>query len=75
MKTESLGPQLLTHHNLAYMMRLTRAMRTAIIEGKYESFVQQFLAIIYPPTTSSITIPNWVIDALAAAGIAASATK
>lgn len=52
MKTEALGPQLLTHHNLAYMMRLTRAMRAAIIEGTYEVFVQRFLSIIYPDSTS-----------------------
>ena len=54
MKTEALGPQLLTHHNLAYMMRLTRAMRAAIIEGTYEVFVQRFLSIIYPDSKSGV---------------------
>jgi queuine tRNA-ribosyltransferase len=81
MKTEALGPQLLTHHNIAYMMRLTRAMRAAIIEGKYEAFVQQFLGIIYPESTNKgvekeeRSIPRWVIDALASAGISAIAPK
>lgn len=30
----SSGPQLLTYHNIAYMMRLTRGMRQAIIEDR-----------------------------------------
>ena len=31
----SAGPQLLTYHNIAYMMRLTRQMRDAIIANTY----------------------------------------
>ena len=33
MKTDSIGPQLISYHNIAYMMTLTRSMRKAIIDG------------------------------------------
>ncbi len=33
LKSESIGPQLVTYHNIAYMMSLTRSMRSAIIDG------------------------------------------
>lgn len=65
LKTEALGPQLLTYHNIAYMMRLTRRMRAAVIAGTYPSFVRSFLANFFPAGD----IPGWVVDALGAAGI------
>jgi len=38
-----LAATLLTHHNIAYMMSLVRGMRCAIIEGKFDEFVRNFL--------------------------------
>jgi queuine tRNA-ribosyltransferase len=71
MKTEALGPQLLTHHNLAYMARLTREMRAAVVAGEYPAFVRDFLAQMFPPEAGAAAgpVPRWAVDALAAAGI------
>lgn len=63
MKAEALGPQLLTYHNIAYMMRLVRSMRQAIIDQRYPSFVRQFLTTLFPQKN----VPLWVVDALEAA--------
>ena len=38
-----LAATLLTHHNIVYMMSLVRGMRGAIIEGKFDEFVRNFL--------------------------------
>ena len=34
MKSDTTGPQLISYHNIAYMMQLTRGMRQAIIDGR-----------------------------------------
>jgi queuine tRNA-ribosyltransferase len=65
LKTDALGPQLVTLHNIAYMMRLTRRMRAAVIDGTYPAFVRAFLRTMFPEGD----IPGWVLDACAAAGI------
>ena len=65
MKTEALGPQLLTYHNIAYMMRLVRNMRQAIIEQRYPAFVKEFLITMFPQKN----VPLWVVDALHSANI------
>jgi hypothetical protein len=59
-----LAAQLLTKHNLCYMMYLMRTMRQALLEGigAYHRFIanfffQQFLA-------PKENIPQWVIQAL-----------
>jgi len=67
LKTDSLGPQLLTHHNISYMMKLTRDMRGAIIEGRYGEFVRDFVERFFPPTTTGPgqekdRFPKWVVD-------------
>ena len=64
LKADALGPQLLTYHNLAYMMRLTRAMRAAICAGTYPDFVRAQLAVLHPRRS----VPAWVADACDAAG-------
>jgi queuine tRNA-ribosyltransferase catalytic subunit len=66
LKTEALGPQLVTYHNIAYMMTLTRAMRAAVVAGEYPAFVRAFLSRMFPAHRS---VPGWAVDALAAAGI------
>ena len=45
LKADALGPQLLTMHNITYMMRLTRRMREAVVEGRYPQFVRAFLRV------------------------------
>ena len=60
--------QLLTIHNIAYMMRLVRGMRKAIREDRYPEFVRQFLRRQFPPDLEQVP-PAWAIDALGAVGI------
>lgn len=67
-----LASQLLTRHNVRYMMTLMRSMRRAILAGDeaFDSFVRGFLAQQFPAGD----VPHWVVDALAEAGIAVSTT-
>lgn len=62
-----LACQLLTTHNIAYMMRLMRSMRQAILDGEdsYIEFIISFLSSQYP----NHDVPLWVIHALQQAGI------
>ncbi len=46
-RNESLGVQLMTHHNLAYMMKLMKDIRCAILKGEYDVFVQNFIKIFF----------------------------
>ena len=64
-KTEALGPQLVSIHNLAYMMRLVREMRQAVVEGRYPAYVRGFVHNMYH---RSADIPGWVVDACGRAG-------
>eukprot|EP00771_Trimastix_marina_P001095 gnl/Trimastix_PCT/2135.p1 GENE.gnl/Trimastix_PCT/2135~~gnl/Trimastix_PCT/2135.p1 ORF type:complete len:407 (+),score=99.78 gnl/Trimastix_PCT/2135:41-1261(+) len=59
------GAELLTIHNIAYQMHLMRRVRDAITDGSFPSFVQRFVATLYPEGTC----PGWARDALAAVGI------
>jgi len=61
----ALAVRLVTMHNLCYMQDLTKRMRQAIIEQTYESFCRGFLNLLFP----SGNVPQWVKDALTAAGI------
>ena len=45
---EPMAAQLLTAHNIAYMMKLTRGMRAAILRGEFEAFARDFLTRFYP---------------------------
>jgi queuine tRNA-ribosyltransferase catalytic subunit len=62
-----LGPQLMTMHNISYMMRLMRTMRACIVKGEdaYIDFIRNFLLKQY----SKQVIPSWVTAALRVAGI------
>ncbi|TYZ64046.1 hypothetical protein PybrP1_011904 [[Pythium] brassicae (nom. inval.)] len=65
-KDESgIGAQLLTFHNVAYMLALMRRMRQAIIDGRFEPFVQQFMLQQFPARD----YPQWAVDALTEAEI------
>lgn len=58
--------QLVTQHNVCYMMGLVNRMRDAILEQRYPEFCREFLATHFPNPSD---IPTWVLDALRAAGI------
>uniref|UniRef100_A0A7N2KRE1 Queuine tRNA-ribosyltransferase catalytic subunit 1 n=1 Tax=Quercus lobata TaxID=97700 RepID=A0A7N2KRE1_QUELO len=43
---DAMGSQLLSYHNLYYMMKLSRDLHTSIIEGRFPEFVCNFLRIM-----------------------------
>ncbi|CAM9369042.1 unnamed protein product, partial [Ectocarpus fasciculatus] len=61
--TEALAAQLITCHNIAYMMSLMRSMREAIMQGQQalECYINGFLQMQYP---NPADVPVWAIDAL-----------
>lgn len=61
----SVCSQLLTLHNVAYLTRLMKRARTAILEGEFPKFVQDFMLDLHPKKN----YPQWTIDALREAGI------
>jgi queuine tRNA-ribosyltransferase len=61
----TLAVQLLTNHNLVYMMNLTRAMREAIVRDSYPDFCRSFLTKQFPRGDT----PQWAKNALEAVGI------
>jgi hypothetical protein len=68
--SDSAAPQLLTHHNIAYMLELCRRMREAIIAGPdaYTAFVREFLSEYFAPEGRE-RMPRWAADALEYAGV------
>lgn len=64
-KDGSVGAQLLTLHNIAYLTRLMGRARQAILDGRFESFVQNFMLNLYPDRR----YPTWSKDALTSAGV------
>jgi queuine tRNA-ribosyltransferase len=63
----AVAAQLVTVHNIAYMMALVRGMRAAVLADAYPAFVRAFLRAHF--LGGSDAIPRWVADALAHAGI------
>lgn len=63
----ALAAQLLTKHNVSYMMRLMRTMRQAIMDGHeaHEAYVRNFFKIQFPQGD----VPVWAVEALATADI------
>ena len=57
-----IAAQLLTMHNVAYMMRLMRTMRKAIMQGQdeYEKYIHDFFKKQFPKGD----VPLWVVKAL-----------
>ncbi|CAG7733632.1 unnamed protein product [Allacma fusca] len=62
---EAVACHLLTVHNVAFQMRLMKAIRESIKEGKFPEFVQKFMAGIYPDKN----YPQWSKEALQTVGI------
>ena len=62
--------ELITQHNIAYMMSLVRSMRKAITENRFPEYVRAFINDQYPgKDQGGEDCPGWVVDALTAAGI------
>jgi tRNA-guanine family transglycosylase len=62
--------ELITQHNIAYMMSLVRSMRQSILENRFAAFATAFVKDQYPGTAAGgAEIPTWVVEALAATGI------
>lgn len=61
-ENNGLASQLLTKHNIAYMMTLMRTMRQAIMDGpeNHLQFIRTFLQKQFPAGD----VPLWVVDAL-----------
>ncbi|RHY63703.1 hypothetical protein DYB38_013325, partial [Aphanomyces astaci] len=64
-KDGSIGPQLITYHNVAYMLHLMAQVRQAILNDSFPSFVRAFMAEWHQGTP----VPAWVHDALNYVGI------
>ena len=59
------GGQLLSLHNIAYMLKLSKEMREAIKEKRFTKFVQDFMIKQYP----KCDYPKWILEAMDVAGI------
>jgi queuine tRNA-ribosyltransferase catalytic subunit len=66
----TMAAQLLTQHNIAYIMSLVRSMRQTIIDGTFPEFVRDFIHEQYQgKINGGDDTPQWVKDALSMAGI------
>jgi queuine tRNA-ribosyltransferase catalytic subunit len=63
------GVQLITQHNITYMMRLVGDMRQAVLDDRFPEFCRLFVKKHFPDTR---TVPKWVVNALQEAGISLS---
>lgn len=70
LNNHALAAQLVTHHNVAYMTRLTRRMHRAVLDDAYADFARSFVRAMFPgPPRGGEDAPPWVRDALRAAGV------
>ena len=69
-RNNPLAASLMTTHNIAYMMFLVRGMRDAVMENRYGDYVRTFIRDQFRGTENGgQDVPQWVNDALEAAGI------
>jgi queuine tRNA-ribosyltransferase catalytic subunit len=62
--------ELLTQHNIAYMMALVRDMRQSILNDRFAEYARNFIWTQYPGNQDDgDDIPDWVLDAMQAAGV------
>ncbi|KAL9254503.1 Queuine tRNA-ribosyltransferase catalytic subunit 1-like protein [Drosera capensis] len=62
---DAMGSQLVSYHNLHFMMNLSRSLHSSILEGWFPEFVCKFLQTMFPEGD----VPGWVCDAMEVAGI------
>ena len=60
------GGQLLTIHNMSFMMRITRKAREAIRLSEFDLFITEFMLNYFGATEN---IPQWVLNAVLTTGI------
>lgn len=61
--------QLLTQHNVTYMMGLVTRMRKSILRNEFPLFVRTFMKKHFSGEGNDGQVPEWVKDALNASGI------
>jgi queuine tRNA-ribosyltransferase len=70
-----IAAELITQHNIAYMMSLVRSMRMAVLEDRFPQFARTFVGDQFPgKDKGGEDCPNWVTEALEAAGVAVDVT-
>lgn len=62
---DSIGATLLSYHNIAFLIHLTREAGVAINEGRFTQYVQDFFVSYYPDKK----YPQWIVDALRSVSI------
>ncbi|CAL9773441.1 unnamed protein product [Musa acuminata subsp. burmannicoides] len=62
---DAMGSQLVSYHNLSYMMRLSKDLHTSLVEGQFPEFVRGFLRAQFPKGN----VPEWVCNAMEVAGV------
>ncbi|XP_056173496.1 uncharacterized protein LOC115675937 isoform X2 [Syzygium oleosum] len=62
---DAMGSQLLSYHNLFYMMKLSSDLHSSIVQGRFPEFVCKFLQKMFPEGD----VPEWVCNAMEVAGI------
>ncbi|XP_065015182.1 uncharacterized protein LOC135642724 isoform X2 [Musa acuminata AAA Group] len=62
---DAMGSQLVSYHNLSYMMRLSKDLHTSLVEGHFPEFVRGFLHAQFPKGN----VPEWVCNAMEVAGV------
>ncbi|CAN0889965.1 Queuine tRNA-ribosyltransferase catalytic subunit 1 [Linum grandiflorum] len=62
---DAMGSQLLSYHNLYYMLQLSRDLHSSILHGRFPDFVCNFLKKMFPKGD----VPEWVCNAMEVAGI------
>ena len=61
--------QLITQHNVTYMMGLVTRMRESILRNEFPQFVRKFMKKHFSGEGTNGPVPEWVKDALNAVGI------
>ncbi|KAJ7965747.1 Queuine tRNA-ribosyltransferase catalytic subunit 1 [Quillaja saponaria] len=62
---DAMGSQLLSYHNVYYIMKLSRDLHSSTVKGKFPEFVCDFLQRMFPKGD----VPDWVGNAMEVAGI------
>ncbi|KAH3744028.1 queuine tRNAribosyltransferase [Pelomyxa schiedti] len=64
-----IGAQLLSQHNIGYLLQLMQKLREAITAGTFKETVISFMNKQFPPSDKHHQMPNWVREALTFAKI------
>ena len=67
-KKNSNSPQLITNHNIYYLLNLMKNVRKSIRNQKFPQFVREFMKSLFP-NGGIKSYPKWAVDAFNAVGI------